>query len=416
MPQKKSPFEEILLRLEEANRHLGLPDHIYNRLRHPRRALTVSVPVKMDDGSVSFFTGYRVQYNTARGPAKGGIRYHPEVNLDEVTALAALMTWKTAIVDIPFGGAKGGVACDTKKMSKAEIERLTRRYTYEIGHLIGPESDIPAPDMYTDEQVMAWIMDTYSMMKGYSVPGVVTGKPVAIGGSLGRNRATSEGLVVVLVEAVRELGLRMEDLRVSIIGVGKAGAAAAEILSGLGAKIVGVADSKGAAYNPKGLNVKKLLEHKEESGTVRGFKGAEEMTVDELLGRDSDVLIPAALEGQINEKNAGSIKAKIIAEAANNPTTCEADEILNEKGVFFIPDVLANAGGVVVSYFEWVQDLQRYFWDENEINRRLHGIMTKAFKEVYGVHREKKLNMRTAAMVVGVGRVAEAVSLRGLYP
>ena len=416
MTQKKSSFEEVLLRLEDANRYLKLPDHLYERLRHPKRSVTVSVPVAMDNGSVRFFTGYRVQYNTARGPAKGGIRYHPEVTLDEIIAFAAIMTWKCAITNIPFGGAKGGVACDSTKMSLKELEHLTRRYTYEIGFIIGPESDIPAPDMYTDEQTMAWMMDTYSMIRGYSVPGVVTGKPIALGGSLGRKRATSEGVVITLLEALKELNMKTEGLTVSVIGIGKVGSACAEMLNGLGAKIVGVADSKAAVYNPKGLDIKALLAHKKETRSVSGFKGAEEMNVEELILKKVDVLIPAALERQINEKNAAGIKAAIIAEGANNPTTVEADLILKDRGIFIIPDILCNAGGVVVSYFEWVQDLQRFFWDENEVSTKLKIIMTKAFKEVFEMHKKTNADMRTAATIVGAGRVSEATALRGLYP
>ena len=416
MPGKMSCFEEILTRLEEANAYLKLPENIYRRLQHPRRSLIVTVPVLMDNGSVEYFNGYRVQYDVARGPAKGGIRYHPTVNLDEITALAALMTWKCAIADIPFGGAKGGVSCDSTKMSRDEIKRMTRRYTYEIGILIGPESDIPAPDMYTDEQIMAWMMDTYSMMKGYSVPGVVTGKPVCIGGSRGRKTATSDGVVIVLLEAIKELGLDLDGLTVSIIGYGKVGAVVAGILELNGAKIIGLADSHGAIYNPKGLDIKEVSEHKRESKSIAGFRHAEDVSLDELLSRKVDVLIPAALEGQINEKNAPSLKARIICEGANSPTTCEADRIIKEKGIFVIPDILGNAGGVVVSYFEWVQDLQRYFWNEEEIKSQLKKIMTKAFKEVLEIHKEKKVDMRTAAMILGVGRVAEAISVRGLYP
>ncbi|OGP24433.1 MAG: glutamate dehydrogenase [Deltaproteobacteria bacterium GWB2_55_19] len=409
-------FDEVLANLESANRHLHLHPNIYQRLRVPRRSLIVSVPVQMDSGRVEFFPGYRVQYDFARGPAKGGIRYHPRVTLEEVTALAALMTWKCAVVDIPFGGAKGGVACDPTAMSKGEIERLTRRYTYEISIIIGPETDIPAPDVYTDEQVMAWMMDTYSMMKGYSVPGVVTGKPVSLGGSLGRNKATSSGLVTAVIEALMHLGLSLDGLSVVVLGFGKVGFHAARILSGLGAKVIAVADSKGATYNPQGLDIDAVSRHKKESDTVKGYKEGEDLTIDELLSVESDCLIPAALENQINMANVGKIKTRIIAEGANNPITNDADAVLNEKGVFVLPGILANAGGVVVSYFEWVQDLQRFFWNEDEIDERLNTIMRRAFKEVLAISIEKKIDMRTAAMVLGVKRVAEAVSIRGLYP
>jgi len=409
-------FQEVLTNLENANRHLNLPPAIYERLRTPRRSLIVSVPVQMDNGTVSFFTGYRVQYDFARGPAKGGVRYHPKVNLDEITALAALMTWKCGVVDLPFGGAKGGVACDPTIMSRDEIKRLTRRYTYEIGIIIGPESDIPAPDVYTDEQVMAWMMDTYSMMKGHSVPGVVTGKPVSIGGSQGRNKATSSGLVTTVMETLAHLGMPVEGLAVTVLGFGKVGFHAADILSKAGAKIIGVADSKGAIYNPQGLDIEGVSRHKKEMDTVQGYREADNLTVDELISIESDLLIPAALEGQIHAGNAERVNTKIIAEGANNPLTIEANNILTGKGVFIIPDILANAGGVVVSYFEWVQDLQRFFWDEAEVDSRLNTIMRKAFREVISISQEKKIDMRTAAMVLGVKRVAEAVSVRGLYP
>ncbi|MEE9613718.1 MAG: Glu/Leu/Phe/Val dehydrogenase [Thermodesulfobacteriota bacterium] len=415
-PPGRNPFEEVLQRVEEANGFLDLPGPIYRRLRIPRRSLTVSVPVRMDNGEVSFFTGYRVQYDMARGPFKGGIRYHPGVTLEEITALAALMTWKCALVDIPFGGSKGGVACDATGMSRDELKALTRRYTYEIGPFIGPETDIPAPDMYTDEQVMAWIMDTYSMMKGYTVPGVVTGKPLCLGGTVGRRGATATGLVILLEETVRHLGLAMKDLTVSIVGYGKVGAVAAGLLHGMGAKVIGVADSKGAIYNPGGLDVELLSAHKAETGGVSGFREAEELTIEELIASEADVLIPAALEGQINASNAGKLRVKILAEAANNPTTTEADAIIKGKDIFVLPDVLANAGGVVVSYFEWVQGLQRFFWKEKEVCDRLREIMTSAFEEVLSVAAEKKTDTRTAAMILGVKRVAEAVRVRGLYP
>lgn len=409
-------FQEVLDRLEDVNKYLKLPPAIYNRLRCPRRSLIVTLPVRMDNGEVKYFEGYRVHYNTARGPAKGGIRYHPNVTLNEIITLAALMTWKCAVVDLPFGGAKGGVACDTTKMSRDELKRMTRRYTHEIAMLIGPESDIPAPDMYTDEQVMAWIMDTYSTIKGYSVPGVVTGKPVCIGGSLGRKTATSQGLVTVLLEGIKHLGLSQKEFAVSIIGFGNVGAAAADILSEKGMKIVGLADSKAAIYNSKGIDIKTVKKHKAEKKSLSGFRDAEQVSIDELVGLKCDILIPAAVEGQVNSKNANNVKARIIAEGANDPTTREADKILNDKGVLVLPDILANAGGVVVSYFEWVQDIQRYFWHEDEIQKRLEGIMTKAFKHVLTIAQDKKVDMRTAAMILGVSRVAEASAVRGLYP
>jgi glutamate dehydrogenase (NAD(P)+) len=414
--EKNPYYREVLHRLEEARRHLDIPEAVYQRMRAPGRSLSVTVPVMMDDGKMEFFQGYRVQHNSARGPTKGGIRYHPGVNLDEITALAALMTFKCAVINIPYGGAKGGVACDTKKMSRDEIKRLTRRFTYEIGLVIGPESDIPAPDMYTDQQVMAWMMDTYSMMKGYSVPGVVTGKPVCIGGSLCTDVATGIGLVEVLKHSVEHLKLKMDGLTVSIVGYGKVGVAAAKYLTALGAKVVGVADSRGAVYNPGGLNWVEVSKHKRKTRTVEGYPEAEDLTIKELLRQKVDVLIPAALEGLITCDNVKDLNVKILAEAANNPTTPEADRVLRERDIFLLPDILANAGGVVVSYFEWVQDLQGYFWDEAEIVKRLKLIMTTGFKKVFDVSKEKKTDMRTSSMIVGAGSVAEAISVRGLYP
>lgn len=409
-------FQEILSTLETANKHLNLPSAIYERLCIPRRSVIVSIPVQMDNGRVRFFTGYRVQYDMARGPAKGGIRYHPRVTLDEVTALAALMTWKCAVVDIPFGGAKGGVACDPVNMSLDEKQRLTRRFTYELSSFIGPESDIPAPDVYTDEQTMAWMMDTYSMIKGYCVPGVVTGKPVCIGGSLGRRTATSDGLVTTVLETLKHLNIPLQDMTVTVLGFGKVGFHVARILDCLGARVIGVADSKGGVLNMHGLDITALAKHKAESGSVSNFQTSTNLSVDELLTVPVTLLVPAALESQIHGGNAGKVKARIIAEGANNPVTNEADKILIQAGVFTIPGILANAGGVVVSYFEWVQDLQRYFWDEAEIKKRLTTIMTKAFHEVLEISKEKEVDMKTAATILGVKRVAEAVSIRGLYP
>lgn len=409
-------YKEVLDRLKAVNKYLNLPDGIYNRLCIPKRSIIVSVPVMMDDGTIKYFDGYRVQHNTARGPAKGGIRYHPKVTLNEITTLAALMTWKCAVVDIPFGGAKGGIAVDSTKLSRNEIKRMTRRYTYELLPFIGPEQDIPAPDMYTNEQVMAWIMDTYSMAKGYSVPGVVTGKPVCIGGSLGRKDATSKGLVAVLLEAVKDMKLSIEGLRIAIIGFGNVGATAARLLHEKGAKVIAVSDSKGAVYNPKGLNINDVLKFKSQNKTLVGYKPADNITLEELVTIDCDVLIPAATEGQINSNNAKTVKAKIIAEGANAPTTQDADIILNDKGIVILPDILANAGGVVVSYFEWVQDLQRFFWKEAEIYQRLEEIMVNAYKQVRVLSADKKVDMRTAALMLGVKRVAEAIEIRGLYP
>jgi len=416
MKMKPAYFSETLSAVAKANKHLNLPEGIYKRLCKPTRSLTVSIPVKMDDGSMSFYTGYRVQYDMSRGPGKGGIRYHPGISLDEVTALAALMTWKCAVVDIPFGGAKGGVDCDAKTLSMGEKERLTRRFTYELFPLIGPEKDIPAPDMYTDEQVMAWIMDTFSMMKGFTVPEVVTGKPVSLGGSKGRKTATSEGLVITILEALKSENICVEGLRTSVLGFGNVGAYAARLLQLLGATIVGLADSRGAIYNPHGIDMNSVSRHKEETGALGGFSGAEDLTHDELLAKETDLIVPAAICGQINGNNVEAIKTRLIAEGANGPITSGADTLLRSKGVIIIPDILANAGGVVVSYFEWLQGMQRLLWKTSEIKRKLKHIMTKAFTEVSDIAQDKGTDMRTAATILGVKRVAEAIRMRGFYP
>jgi len=395
---------------------LNLEDWIHKKIRECRRILIVSIPVIMDDGHVEVFEGYRVQHNTARGPAKGGIRYHPEVTLDEIKALAMWMTWKCALLDLPFGGGKGGVRCNPKTMSKKEIERLTRRYTAEILPFIGPEKDIPAPDVYTNPEVMAWIMDTYSVNKGYAVPGVVTGKPIEIGGSYGRNEATGRGVYFCILNALKYLNLSPEGIKVAIQGFGNAGSVCAKLLYKEGCKIVAVSDLKGGIYNSKGINIEKLIKIKEETGTILNYKDGDKITKEELLTLEVDVLVPSALENQINERNADKIRAKIIAEAANGPTTPEADEILEEKNVFIIPDILANAGGVVVSYFEWVQALQAFFWSEREVNLKLKERMEKTFWKVVDLRESKKIGMRMSAYVIGVGKVAEATRLRGLYP
>jgi len=395
---------------------LNLEDWIHKKIRECRRILIVSIPVIMDDGHVEVFEGYRVQHNITRGPAKGGIRYHPEVTLDEVKALAMWMTWKCALLDLPFGGGKGGVRCNPKIMSKKEIERLTRRYTAEILPFIGPEKDIPAPDVYTNPEVMAWIMDTYSVDKGYAVPGVVTGKPIEIGGSYGRNEATGRGVYFCILNALKYLNLSPEGIKVAIQGFGNAGSVCAKLLYKEVCKIVAVSDSKGGIYNSKGINIEELIKIKEETGTVLNYKDSDKITNEELFTLEVDVLVPAALENQINERNADKIRAKIIAEAANGPTTPEADEILEEKNVFIIPDILANAGGVVVSYFEWVQALQAFFWSEREVNLKLRERMEKTFWKVVDLRESKKIGMRMSAYVIGVGKVAEATRLRGLYP
>jgi glutamate dehydrogenase (NAD(P)+) len=385
-------------------------------LREPRREFTVHFPVHMDDGTVSVFTGYRVQHNLGRGPAKGGIRYHQDVSLDEVKALAMWMTWKCAVVGIPYGGGKGGVIVDPKQLSQKELEGLTRRFFTEIEVLVGPEKDIPAPDVNTNAQIMAWMMDTYSMHAGHTVPGVVTGKPISLGGSEGRTEATARGTVFCIIEAARHRGLVLNKTRVSIQGFGNAGSIAARLISNEGATVVAVSDSTGGIHAPDGLDINRVINWKAEHGTVQGFPGATDITNEEVLEVDCEILIPAALENQITARNAGNIKAGLIAEAANGPTTPEADEILFKAGKFMIPDILCNAGGVTVSYFEWVQDLNRDHWSEAVVNEKLREIMVKAFSEVLAVARREQCNMRTAAYLLAVKRVADAMELRGLYP
>ena len=385
-------------------------------LREPKRELTVHFPVKMDDGSVEVFTGYRVQHNLSRGPAKGGIRYHQNVTLDEVKALAMWMTWKCAVVGIPFGGGKGGVIVDPKKLSLREVEGLTRRFATEISILIGPEKDIPAPDVNTNSQTMAWLMDTYSMHVGYTSPAVVTGKPISIGGSEGRNEATAQGAVYTLIDAAKHLGMEIPKCRVAVQGFGNAGAIAAQLMFAQGASIVAVSDSTGAIYRPEGFDPNAVLRWKQEHHTVTGFPGTKDISNEELLELDCEILIPAALENQITARNAGRIQARLIGEAANGPTTPEADEILYKAGKFVIPDILCNAGGVTVSYFEWVQDLERDFWNVEQVNEKLHRIMTKAFASTLEMSLKEKVNMRTAAYLLAVQRVADAASVRGIYP
>jgi glutamate dehydrogenase (NAD(P)+) len=385
-------------------------------LREPRREFTVHFPVHMDDGSVQVFTGYRVQHNLGRGPAKGGIRYHQDVSLDEVKALAMWMTWKCAVVGIPYGGGKGGVIVDPKKLSTKELEGLTRRFFTEIEVLVGPEKDIPAPDVNTNAQIMAWMMDTYSMHAGHTVPGVVTGKPISLGGSEGRNEATARGTVFCIIEATRHLGIELDKARVSIQGFGNAGSIAARLITDEGATVVAVSDSTGGIHDPNGLDINRVIGWKQEHGTVQGFPGATDISNAEVLEVDCDILIPAALENQITAANAGNIKARLIAEAANGPTTPEADEILWKNSKFMIPDILCNAGGVTVSYFEWVQDLNRDHWSEKVVNEKLKEIMVKAFSETLAVARREQCYMRTAAYLLAVKRVADAMELRGLYP
>ena len=411
-----SAWETALAQLDEAAEMMALAPGVHEILRNPKRALVVSVPFRMDDGTTRVYQGYRIHHNVTRGPAKGGIRYHPDVGLDEVKALAMWMTWKCAIAGIPFGGAKGGVAVNPKQHSRAEMERMTRRYASEILPLIGPERDIPAPDMNTNEEVMSWIMDTYSQNQGYSVPGVVTGKPVSIGGSKGRGGATSRGVMYMVFAILRRLGIPPEEVSVAIQGYGKVGGFAAQLLHDAGCRVVAVSDVEGGLYRDRGLDPEAINRHKREAYSVRDFPGADPITNEELLEIDCDVLIPAAIEGVVTVKNADAVKATVVVEAANGPVTFEADKILTDRGVFVVPDILANSGGVTVSYFEWVQDIQAYFWDEEEVNDRLRQIMQRAFDDVYGLATENGLTMRQAAHWIGVGRVAEAHLTRGLFP
>jgi glutamate dehydrogenase (NAD(P)+) len=415
-PSHESAWETALAQLDEAAELMGLAPGVHETLRSPKRALIVSVPFRLDDGSTRVYQGYRVHHNVTRGPAKGGIRYHPDVSLDEIKALAMWMTWKCAIAGIPFGGAKGGVTVNTKQHSRGEIERMTRRYASEILPLIGPERDIPAPDMNTNEEVMSWIMDTYSQNKGFSVPGVVTGKPVSIGGSKGRAGATSRGVLYMIFSTLKQLGIPPEEVRVAIQGYGKVGGFAAQLLHDAGCCVVAVSDVEGGIYRERGLDPEAINRHKKEGGSVKDFSGAESITNAELLEADCDVLVPAAIEGVITVKNADKVKARVVCEAANGPVTFEADKVLTDRGIFVVPDILANSGGVTVSYFEWVQDIQAYFWDEEEVNDRLRQIMERAFRDVYEFAREKDLTMRQAAHWIGVGRVAEAHLTRGLFP
>ena len=405
-----------LAQFESAADRLGLDDGLRGFLRAPKRELAVNFPVGMDDGSIRMFTGYRVQHNLARGPAKGGIRYHPEVNLDEVRALAMWMTWKCAVVNIPYGGAKGGVAVDPKSLSSDELNRLTRRFATEISLLIGPSQDIPAPDIGTNEQVMAWIMDTISMHKGYSVLGVVTGKPLSAGGTVGRTEATGRGVSIIADEALKRLGRPMKGTTVAIQGFGNVGNYAARCLSEMGCNIVAVSDSGGGVYNSRGLDLELLGRLKSETGHCTGYQDAEAVTNAELLGLPVDVLVPAATEGQLNESTAPSVKAWLVVEGANGPTTPEADAILRDKGTLVVPDILANAGGVIVSYFEWVQDFQSYFWDLPQVHRSLERLLRQGFSDVAGRADQEGVDLRTAAMSLAVGRVAEAVQARGIYP
>ena len=415
-PEELNPFRIAMRQFDAAAEKCGLDQGLREILRRPRRSLSLSLPVKMDDGSVRVFEGFRVQHSSVRGPCKGGIRYHPNVTFDEVKALASWMTWKCAIVNIPFGGAKGGIVCDPHKLSKNELEHLTRRYAYEISPIIGPDKDIPAPDVYTDSQIMAWIMDTYSMTHGSSAPGVVTGKPTFLGGSFGRNEATARGCWFVIRSACEVMGIRLDRATVAIQGFGNAGSIAAELLAKQGASIIAASDSKGGVLNRAGLNVPALLAHKASTGSVSGFPNSDPINGEALLELQCDILIPAALENQITLDNVDRIKARIVAEAANGPTTPDADTVLHDRGIMVIPDILANAGGVTVSYFEWVQDLQELFWDEDDVNRRLERVMVKAFADVHATAKKYNTDMRTGAYIVGIERVATATRVRGIWP
>jgi glutamate dehydrogenase (NAD(P)+) len=411
-----NPWEIAQRQFDRAAERLGLDPGLRDVLREPRRVLIVTFPVHLDDGSVKVFTGYRVQHDMGRGPAKGGIRYHQDVTLDEVKALAMWMTWKCAVVDLPYGGGKGGVVVDPRLHSRKEIEALTRRFTTEISVLIGPERDIPAPDVNTNAQVMAWMMDTYSMHKGYTVPGVVTGKPISVGGSRGRADATGRGVVYCIEDACRHLGMEIAGATVAVQGFGNVGEATARLIHALGAKIVAVTDVGGGVYRKEGLDPAALMTRVKEDRTVAGMPDTTPITNAELLELDVDILVPAALENQITDRNAGRIKARILAEGANGPTTPEADEILRANGVFVIPDILCNAGGVTVSYFEWVQGLSRDRWSEVTVNRKLKEIMDTAFAEVLEMSIREDADMRTAAYLLAVKRVADAKDVRGLYP
>jgi glutamate dehydrogenase (NAD(P)+) len=413
---RENPFGLAQEQLQRVARAFGIDQNLINVLRQCKKAVVVSIPVSMDDGTIQTFEGYRVQHNIARGPSKGGIRYHPDVTLDEVKALAMWMTWKCALMNIPFGGAKGGIVCNPKTMSRHELQKMTRRFTSEIINEIGPEKDIPAPDVGTDPSVMAWIFDTYSMNKGHSVLGVVTGKPLNVGGSLGRLEATSRGCLYCIREALRKRDRAIAGTTIAIQGFGNVGSFLAQFMAEEGARVVAVSDSTGGVYNPAGLDVSAVLAHKQETGQISGMRGADPITNEELLLVDCDVLAPSALEQVITPDNADKIRAKIICEGANGPTTPAGDDILEDRGILVLPDVLANAGGVVVSYFEWVQGLQEYFWKENEVNARLNDIMTRAFNETWGTMEAKQASMRVSAYGLAVQRVAEATLTRGLYP
>jgi glutamate dehydrogenase (NAD(P)+) len=413
---EKNAYEVALENFDLAANALELDNNVRAMIKYPERELKVSVPVRMDSGKIVRYEGFRVQHSTQRGPAKGGIRFHPNVTIDEVKALATWMTWKCAVVNIPYGGGKGGITCNPKEMSMGELERMTRRYASAILPIIGPEKDIPATDVYTTPQIMAWIMDTYSMMKGYPVTGVVTGKPVSLGGSLGRNEATGRGVFYTTRSSCENLGIPLKGARVVVQGFGNAGSIAARLFTEKKAKVIAISDSRGGVHNSRGIDPYKAARYKERSGTVVGMPGTSRISNDDLLTMKCDILIPAALEAVITLNNAEQIRAKIVAEAANGPTTPHADEVLARRGIMVLPDILANSGGVTTSYFEWVQDLQSFFWSEAEVNAKLETIMKRAFREVHETARKHHVHMRTGAYILAVGRVADATVVRGLFP
>ena len=412
---EENPFEAMMERFDRAAELLSLDPGLYKVLRNPERQIITSIPITMDNGEIEVFKGYRVHYNTSRGPAKGGIRYDLAVNLDEVTALAAWMTWKCAVVDVPFGGAKGGVICDPFRMSQGELERLTRRYTASLIELLGPEKDVPAPDVNTNEKMMAWIMDTYSMHKRHTVTAVVTGKPIAIGGSRGRREATGRGVMIAVKEALREVGMPLLGTKVAVQGFGNVGSIAAKLMQDEGLSIVAISDKTTGIYNANGIDVDDALAWVQKNRFLEGYKEGDPVRNDEVLELDCDVLAPCALENVITRKNAGSIKARIIAEGANGPTTAPADKILDDQGIFVIPDILANAGGVTVSYFEWVQNREGYYWSEDVVNERLRDVMIRSFNDVVAYAKQHNVNMRTAAYMLSITRVATVHKLRGIY-
>lgn len=420
MSQKYNPYENMLLVVSKAAEILGYAPSDYEAIKYPERELKVAIPVRMDDGSVKVFEGYRVQHSTSRGPAKGGIRYHQNVDLDEVKALAAWMTFKCAVVNIPYGGGKGGIICDPAKLSESELRGLTRRFTAMIAPIIGPDQDIPAPDVGTNADVMGWIMDTYSMLKGHCVPGVVTGKPIELGGALGRNEATGRGVMITTLNTLKAAGMNPSGAKVAIQGMGNVGSVSAKLLHEKGLKIVAVSDVSGALYNPEGLDIPDILNYlgQKRGNLLEGYhtKDAKQISNAGLLELDVDVLIPAALENQINSSNADKIKAKVVVEAANGPTSIDADKILDQRGIIVVPDILSNAGGVVVSYFEWVQNIQSIYWSEDHVNAQLEEILDQAFKAVWDIAKEKEVSLRTGAYLIAVKRVVDAKNMRGIWP